>query len=747
MKADMKEARHQPAAAQRLERRAAAGPSGAADAGASSTLSQAAQRANAGPHASSLAQLQAVVAQRACADCETVRRTMGGGAPVQRAADDGGGLPGDLRAGLEHLSGRDLSGVRVNYDSPRPAQLDAHAVAQGPVIDVAPGQEKHLAHEGWHAVQQMQNRVRPTMDLGGTPVNDDPSLEREADVMGARALAAGRAAQLRTASSPAPQRPGASQPVQRKLRDKGSDKVDTPAGAISKATGIPGKDLKLGVTKPPVGALERAREVSAKVDKTTLRTEDRVDHVNLGKVTSMARAEQTILQGAEAPGFYHAGHLVADFLVGSSDVDERFAMWNLAPQVAALNSPAYYNIMETDVKGAAEEGRNVKMKVTLGYPGDAYTVTPRTLKARGVIVGEEDGDDFVPAGKKKRVPLDGKISIPRRIPNSWSLDVSVDPLLPLDQKDKSAYQANAADDVRQPGPTIGSPYRFHVKPANYVLGKLTLLATDLRQFVASQWAPPEEGVHVRDIISLVASRFPAFSTRKAIKDRLADPEDQLISELTNDIMLLYNDVVAELLVPKIRPPSWTEGMQQFNAEARTYMGAKGASGDPAVMLTQLLGLQRVVGNMLEWIEHPELAEPDQASDRDVEDGGEMEEEMGPTGAVKTIHLAREQPVPEAGGAMMGVPADLSGEAMDGATADDPIEEEREQGTHAATPVRPHLVVKRNPERRAVSKLPTALELVGGAKRKFEEDAEEGGPFDPDALPQDLADTHKQVKLV
>jgi hypothetical protein len=241
MKADMMEARRQPAAAQRLDRRAtAAGPSGAADAGASSALSEAARRANAGPHASSLAALKALVAQRACADCDTVRRTMGGGAPVQRAkdgngalpiqraddedgalplqraGDEDGGLPRELRAGLEHLSGRDLSGVRVNYDSPRPAQLNAHAVAQGPVIDVGPGKEEHLAHEGWHAVQQMQNRVRPTMDLGGTPVNDDPALEREADVMGARALAAGRAAQLRTTTLAVPvAASGGRAPVQR----------------------------------------------------------------------------------------------------------------------------------------------------------------------------------------------------------------------------------------------------------------------------------------------------------------------------------------------------------------------------------------------------------------------------------------------------------------------------------------------------------------------------------------------------
>ena len=63
--------------------------------------------------------------------------------------------------------------------------------AQGTDIHVAPGQERHLPHEAWHVVQQAQGRVTPTTQLEqGTPVNDDDTLEREADVMGAKALAA-----------------------------------------------------------------------------------------------------------------------------------------------------------------------------------------------------------------------------------------------------------------------------------------------------------------------------------------------------------------------------------------------------------------------------------------------------------------------------------------------------------------------------------------------------------------------------
>ncbi|MFZ6770668.1 DUF4157 domain-containing protein [Undibacterium sp. Di26W] len=99
------------------------------------------------------------------------------------------GMPSQLKVGIESLSGMRMDHVRVHYNSAQPAQLNAHAYAQGNDIRVAPGQEKHLPHEAWHVVQQAQGRVRPTMQMkGAIPVNDDTGLEAEADVMGARAL-------------------------------------------------------------------------------------------------------------------------------------------------------------------------------------------------------------------------------------------------------------------------------------------------------------------------------------------------------------------------------------------------------------------------------------------------------------------------------------------------------------------------------------------------------------------------------
>ena len=97
------------------------------------------------------------------------------------------GMPDNLKSGIESLSGMDVSDVRVHYNSPRPAQLSAHAYAQGSDIHLAAGQEKHLPHEAWHVVQQRQGRVQPTTQMRGEQINDDAGLEQEADVMGEKA--------------------------------------------------------------------------------------------------------------------------------------------------------------------------------------------------------------------------------------------------------------------------------------------------------------------------------------------------------------------------------------------------------------------------------------------------------------------------------------------------------------------------------------------------------------------------------
>ena len=124
--------------------------------------------------------------------------------PVQRVEDEddtlqskfGGtlqkknetGMPDNLKAGIESLSGFSMDDVRVHYNSSKPATVQALAYTQGTDIHVAPGQEKHLPHEAWHVAQQMAGRVSPTTNINGMPVNDNAALEHEADVMGEKAV-------------------------------------------------------------------------------------------------------------------------------------------------------------------------------------------------------------------------------------------------------------------------------------------------------------------------------------------------------------------------------------------------------------------------------------------------------------------------------------------------------------------------------------------------------------------------------
>ena len=136
--------------------------------------------ANASPQAQNLTQLNAIA--------------NGGdsnGPAALPQAKNNTGLPDQLKSGIENLGGFAMDDVKVHYNSSKPAQLQAHAYAQGTDIHLAPGQEKHLPHEAWHVVQQKQGRVKPTLQMKGIAINDDSLLETEADVMGDKAMGFG----------------------------------------------------------------------------------------------------------------------------------------------------------------------------------------------------------------------------------------------------------------------------------------------------------------------------------------------------------------------------------------------------------------------------------------------------------------------------------------------------------------------------------------------------------------------------
>lgn len=184
-------------------------------------------------------------------------------APVQRI-ENKTGLPDQLKSGIESLSGLDMSETRVHYNSSEPAQLQAHAFAQGNNIHIAPGQEQHLPHEAWHVVQQKQGRVKTTKQLKGkTAINDDAGLEREADIMGAKAMQLKSVSKEKTLKS-APVSTTIKGPVQRYTakKDKNSESIYNVSGTEKFVIGLGYPNHELYVKDPQVlnGLNERVSE-------------------------------------------------------------------------------------------------------------------------------------------------------------------------------------------------------------------------------------------------------------------------------------------------------------------------------------------------------------------------------------------------------------------------------------------------------------------------------------------------------
>jgi hypothetical protein len=152
--------------------------------------------------------------------------------PMQRK-ENTTGLPDQLKAGIENLSGLPLDDVQVHYNSAKPAQVQALAYTQGTEIHVGSGQEQHLAHEVWHVVQQKQGRVQPTFQLRGIAINDDSALEREADVMGEKARNFSHTSLLQTSPTITQKYAIVVQRVHENLVENGNGNVTGGSAAIS----------------------------------------------------------------------------------------------------------------------------------------------------------------------------------------------------------------------------------------------------------------------------------------------------------------------------------------------------------------------------------------------------------------------------------------------------------------------------------------------------------------------------------
>lgn len=103
-------------------------------------------------------------------------------------------MPAEIQAKMENSFGADFSNVSI-HQGDQAGAINAKAFTQGNDIHFAPGQydpqsrqgQELLGHELTHVVQQRQGRVQGTTQLKGVSINDNTSLEQEADKMGEKA--------------------------------------------------------------------------------------------------------------------------------------------------------------------------------------------------------------------------------------------------------------------------------------------------------------------------------------------------------------------------------------------------------------------------------------------------------------------------------------------------------------------------------------------------------------------------------
>jgi hypothetical protein len=110
-------------------------------------------------------------------------KSPGGGRPLTE------GVLSKMEAGL----GADFSGVRIHdtaTDQADAGRLNAKAFAYRNHVWLGKGasdtDHKLMAHELTHVVQQMQGRLKPALQANDFSINDEETLAREADFMGAR---------------------------------------------------------------------------------------------------------------------------------------------------------------------------------------------------------------------------------------------------------------------------------------------------------------------------------------------------------------------------------------------------------------------------------------------------------------------------------------------------------------------------------------------------------------------------------
>jgi len=363
--------------------------------------------------------------------------------------------------------------------------------------------------------------------------------------------------------------------VQRKITESVAPELSTPAQVIKDGVGT-----NIGAQNLPGtaggGTIGRPTKIVAEISKKTIRKDERQKSSVLAKITSLARAEQMLLQGADMKKFFDAGHLVGDQLIGTSEPSGSFEPKNLAPQVSAFNTPNY-SAVEGDIRMAAAAGAKIRMEVALTYPGD-YTLSTTDLVKRGVITAG-------PTTPKN-------LTFARRIPVTWSMHAI------SEAKPKSKATRT---DPAQAEPRLGSPYVFHTQlyKAKYPdrATPLLLVDKDTWRVTARQWSPTS-GMSREDAISVLANTFPDLGSPLEVAQKLAPTGMTVVSEKElQTIRLAAGSVSLKLLT-----------LPQLLTQALDATELQGVIGVATPKIMSQLMLAQTAGTLVEAIGHLVTAE-------------------------------------------------------------------------------------------------------------------------------------------
>lgn len=104
-------------------------------------------------------------------------------------------LPEDLQTKMEDSFGQDFSNVEIIKNSIQAKEINAQAFTQGNSVHFASGKfnpnsqsgKELIGHELTHVVQQRNGRVNNSYQAKSLNINDESTLEKEADLLGSKA--------------------------------------------------------------------------------------------------------------------------------------------------------------------------------------------------------------------------------------------------------------------------------------------------------------------------------------------------------------------------------------------------------------------------------------------------------------------------------------------------------------------------------------------------------------------------------